>query len=164
VLVFIFFGGLSWYANARTPADTEMEQILLSWALKLTGRSSPVTAPVVEYVPHQYFVENACGGNECKVWGWYPNTGGNTIYVDERFHEILFDGSDGRSLLGASIIVHEMVHYIQAVDRDFAKYQCADAIALEREAYSVQRAYIYAYGRYLPVGVSMHNAGCEGGE
>ena len=72
------------------------------------------------------------------------------------------DGSDQRSLLAASIIVHEFTHYLQAVKRGFAPYRCQAAIELEREAYGVQTAYIVSYGRYLLVGISMHNAGCGG--
>jgi len=36
------------------------------------------------------------------------------------------------------------------------------AIELEREAYGVQNSYIVSYGRYLPIGVPMHYAGCGG--
>lgn len=165
VITFVSLLCMAFLTNAgtveRNAEEVEMEQTLLSWAVKLSGMPKPKVAPIVEYVPHEFFVTKACGGNECKVWGWYPNTGGNIVYVDERFHAILFDGSDGRSVLAASVIVHEMVHYLQAVTRRFALYQCKDAIALEIEAYGVQQAYINAYGRYMPVGVSMHNAGCE---
>ncbi len=64
--------------------------------------------------------------------------------------------------LAASIIVHEFTHYLQAAKRGFAAYRCEEAIELEREAYGVQNAYIVSYGRYSPVGISMHNAGCGG--
>jgi hypothetical protein len=47
-------------------------------------------------------------------------------------------------------------------NRGFAKYGCAQALQLEREAYNVQNAYIVAYGRYMQVGISMQNTGCEG--
>jgi hypothetical protein len=76
--------------------------------------------------------------------------------------ELMADGTDPRSLLAASIIVHEFTHYLQAVKRGFAAYLCEDSIELEREAYGVQSAYLVSYGRYSPVGVSMHNAGCGG--
>jgi hypothetical protein len=50
----------------------------------------------------------------------------------------------------------------QATKRHFAPYQREEPIELEREAYGVQNAYIVSYGRYLQIGVSLHNAGCEG--
>jgi len=84
------------------------------------------------------------------------------IYVHEAVRELMADGSDARSLLAASIIVHEFTHYLQAAKRGFAAYRCEDSIELEREAYGVQNAYIVSYGSYLQVGISMHNAGCEG--
>jgi len=96
------------------------------------------------------------------VWGWYPNTGGNVVYVHEAARALIEDSSDPRSLLAASIVVHEFTHYLQAANRSFAKYGCAQALELEREAYNVQNAYIVAYGRYMQIGISMQNSGCEG--
>jgi hypothetical protein len=84
------------------------------------------------------------------------------VYVHEAVRDLIADGSDPRSLLAASIIVHEFTHYLQAAKRHFAPYRCDEAIELEREAYGVQNAYIVSYGRYLPVGVSIHNSGCGG--
>jgi len=162
MLVLLILSALSFWAGADgSGADVEMKNLLFSWTVQLSGYPKPKVLPIIEYKPHAYFVKNACNEKECKVIGWYPNTGNNIVYVDEKCHEILFDGSDGRSLLCSSIIVHEMVHYLQAVGRVFASYECKDAIALEREAYAVQRAYILAYGRYLPVGLAMHKAGCK---
>jgi hypothetical protein len=113
-------------------------------------------------VPQEFFNENACHDRECRVWGWYPNTGHDVVYVHEAVRELMADGSDRRSLLAASIIVHEFTHYLQAANRGFAAYRCEESIELEREAYGVQNAYIVSYGRYWQVGVSMHNAGCGG--
>ncbi len=84
------------------------------------------------------------------------------VYVHEAARELIEDGSDPRSLLAASIIVHEFTHFLQSANRGFARYSCEEALELEHEAYKVQNAYIVAYGRYIPVGVSMHNAGCVG--
>jgi len=126
----------------------------------LSGYGQPTTPPRVEFVSQAFFNERACGGRECRVWGWYPNTGKNVVYVHEAARELIKDGSDPRSLLAASIIVHEFTHYLQAVNRGSAPYACSDAIDLEHEAYTVQNAYLVAYGRYLHVGLSMHNSGC----
>jgi hypothetical protein len=113
-------------------------------------------------MPQEFFNENACHHRECRVWGWYPNTGHDVVYVHEAVRELMADGSDQRSLLAASIIVHEFTHYLQAAKRGFAAYRCEETIELEREAYGVQNAYIASYGHYSQVGVSMHNAGCGG--
>jgi hypothetical protein len=118
--------------------------------------------PTIRYVPQQFFDDQACGGHRCRVFGWYPNNGNDVVYVHEMVRDLLNDSSDPRSLLAASIIVHEFVHYLQAASRDFAPYDCDQALELEREAYQAQSAYLVSYGRYTPVGVSMHGASCAG--
>src|ERR1700676_1497570 len=149
-------------AHASPPSSQEADLFagLLNWAVKLSGSQRPAINPVVEFVPQEFFDAHACGGKQCRVWGWYPNTSKQVVYVHEGARELIEDGSDPRSLLAASIIVHEFTHFLQAANRGFARYTCEDALELEREAYNVQNAYIVAYGRYMQVGVSMHNAGC----
>ena len=135
--------------------------VLMSWAVTLSGYPTPAAMPHVEAVAHEYFVEHACGGRECKVLGWYAR--GHTLYVDRRL-----DYRD--SLYASSIVVHEMVHYLQQLDVERRAAQspgtatiCPSAIAMEREAYGVQREYLLRSGEYRPVGISMHSVGCEEG-
>ena len=160
----ILFLLLSTSATSSPPSSQELELLdgLLSWAVKLSGYEKPATSPTVEFMPQAFFNANACRGKPCRVWGWYPNTGGNVVYVHEATRALIEDSSDPKSLLAASIVVHEFTHYLQAANRSFAKYGCAQALALEREAYKVQNAYIATYGRYMQVGISMQNSGCEG--
>jgi hypothetical protein len=150
------------HASSPSPQEADLYAGLLHWAVKLSGYPQPATPPTVEFVTQEFFVEHACGGRRCRVWGWYPNTGKQVVYVHEAARELVEDGSDPRSLLAASIIVHEFTHYLQAANRAFARYECNEALALEHEAYGVQNAYFVAYGRYMQVGLSMHNAGCTG--
>jgi hypothetical protein len=150
-------------AAAPPPASQgEMMTGLLNWAVRLSKYPAPAVMPEVRYVPQQFFDEHACGGHKCSVWGWYPNTGKNVVYVHERVRALLNDASDPRGLLAASIVVHEFVHYLQAASRGFSPYDCGQALQLEREAYQAQSAYLVNYGSYLPVGVSMHTASCSG--
>jgi hypothetical protein len=132
----------------------ELYAILLSWAVTLSGYPMPDQPAEVKTVSHAYLVEHACNGRECKVLGWFPP--GRTIYVDNRLNP-------ADSLLAASIVVHEMVHHLQheAGRIDPAKWSCENAIALEREAYAIQREFLLRYGVYQPVGGSMHRVGCE---
>ncbi len=135
---------------------------LFSWAVSLSGLPVPSEMPVVIKVPHQYFVDNACNGRECKVYGWYA--GGRELYVDERM-------DPEESILAASVVVHEMVHYLQGAARNggfpakgaaFGEVlDCTVAIDMESEAYRVQREYIMYHGVYQPVGVSMLRVGCQ---
>lgn len=133
---------------------------LLSWAVTLSGYHVPPVAPEVLAKPHSFFVEQACNHRECKVLGWYA--GGRTLYIDERL--------DPEELLGSSIVVHEMVHYLQAVARadDGPKSRaytvtasCEQLIHWEHEAYNVQREYIARQGTFLPIGMSTLRAGCD---
>lgn len=136
--------------------------VLLSWAVTLSGYPAPSQAPEVVRVPHAFFVEKACGGRECKVYGWYA--GGKKIYLDERM-------DPQEKLLASSVVVHEMVHYLQGLSRNggapakgaaFGELpSCADAIDMEREAYGVQREFLLRYGVYQPVGLSMLGVGCD---
>jgi hypothetical protein len=142
---------------------TELYAALLSWAVMLSGYPAPARPPTVVKQPHSFFVEKACNGRECKVLGWYA--GGTDIYIDERL-------DPQKDLLASSIVVHEMVHYLQAVARgdDLPKTgaaygstpTCQQFIRWEYEAYGAQREYILRYGTYMPVGLSMLHAHCEG--
>lgn len=130
----------------------ELYAVLLSWAVTLSGYPAPAELPNVVPVTHEYLVRAACAGRECKVMGWFPP--GRSIYVDERL--------DARNnLFASSIVVHEMVHYLQQESRNGKPYDCSEALQLEREAYQAQREYLLRYGVYHPVGVSMHRVGCE---
>jgi len=143
----------------------ELFSALLSWAVVLSGYPAPPEVPRVESVSHAFFVENACGGLECKVWGWYA--GGDMLYIDSRLDPV-------NDLLASSVIVHEMVHYLQAKagklehrataalaeSAKATSINCELTIDLEREAYAVQQAFLVRYGVYRPIGVSMHAVGC----
>ena len=133
--------------------DDELHATLLSWAVDLSGLPAPQQPPLVQHMPHAFFVESACHGHECKVLGWFPP--GDTVYVDDRLNP-------RGNLLAASIVVHEMVHYLQyRAAAQGLEFSCAQSIALERQAYGAQREFITRYGVYRPVGASMHQVGCE---
>ena len=141
---------------------SDLYATLLSWAVTLSGYPAPAEAPVVVAKPHAFFVENACNHRECKVLGWY--SGGRNLYIDETL-----DPED--SLFASSIVVHEMVHYLQAVARGDSALasgaafssvpSCREIVHWEFEAYAVQREYITRYGSVLSVGGAMREAHCE---
>lgn len=131
----------------------ELYAILMSWAVTLSGLPAPEKMPEVTLVSHAELVKAACSGRECKVMGWFPP--GETIHLDQRLNP-------QDNLLASSVVVHEMVHYLQhqAAARELP-FDCAATIALERQAYGVQREFLLRYGVYQPVGVSMHKVGCD---
>lgn len=121
-------------------------EILLSWAVFLSPYPEPATAPEVQIVPPEFFHEHACGGKECDVIGWYNDQG--IVY----FHEDL----DPNSMLGRSIAVHELVHYLQHLSGKYVSNSCEDSIERELEAYRVQNEYLIAHGtkprKVMPAG------------
>ena len=130
----------------------ELYATLLSWAVVITGYAAPAAPPEVVRVPHDYLERVACSSRDCKVLGWFPP--GNRIYVDERL-------DPEHSLYASSIVVHEMVHYLQQTSGRYSTpYTCEQTMAMEREAYAAQQTYLVRYGVYQPIGISMHNAGC----
>ena len=131
----------------------ELYAILMSWAVMLSGYPAPADMPSMVRTSHSFLVQAACRGEECKVMGWYPP--GNTIYIDGRL-------DPQHNLLHSSVIVHEMVHYLQHEAGNVSHpFSCEATIALEREAYQAQRDYLLRYGVYQPVGASMHHVGCD---
>lgn len=131
----------------------ELYAALMSWAITLSGYSAPVTMPQVVTVPHATLVQKACGGRECKVLGWFPP--GDTIFLDDRL-------KPEKDLYASSILVHEMVHYLQYQSTKYGKpYSCPALVSMEREAYAAQREFFIRYGVYQPVGASMHQVGCD---
>lgn len=101
----------------------------------LTGYPAPTQAPIVELIPHVELQEMACEG-PCEIRGWYP--GGSTIYLDDRL-------DPDTSMWDRSIVVHELVHYLQEQDGAFgAVPTCQRWFDREEEAYTVQRQWLLA--------------------
>ena len=107
--------------------------ILLSWASHLSGYPMPSEPPEIRFEQHAIFVENACGGKECNVVGWYNDA--DVVYIDERYSDI----EDG---FATSLVVHEFTHYLQHKSGAFESQSCEDSISREREAYYVQNLYL----------------------
>jgi hypothetical protein len=130
----------------------ELLAILMSWSVTLSGYSRPRAAPEIVMAPHSYLIAEACGGRECQVLGWYPP--GQKIFLDDRL-------DPATSLYASSVVVHEMVHFLQQQSGRFEEsVDCAFAVEREREAYAVQREFLLRSGSYQPVGASLHAVRC----
>ncbi len=106
--------------------------ILLSWASHLSGYPMPADMPEVRFEEHAFFVEQVCGGKECKVVGWYNDE--NIVYIDKQYRNV----EDG---FASGLVVHEFTHYLQHKSGAFDSLSCEDSVAREREAYDVQNRY-----------------------
>ena len=112
---------------------TQLISDLLYAVQALAGYSAPVQTPAVEFVPHLTLEEMACEGH-CDIRGWYA--GGGTIYLDDHL-------DPANNLWDRSIVVHEMVHYLQDRAGAFgAVPTCRRWIEREEEAYAVQRRWL----------------------
>jgi len=114
---------------------------LLNWAVHLSRYDKPDSSPDVKFVTHDYLVLNACYGKDCDVLGWYNDQ--KTIYIDRRIAAL-------DTLMERSVMVHEMVHFLQDISGQYQD-DCAAQVMREREAYEIQRQYFYAYGALSPV-------------
>lgn len=101
----------------------------------------PERMPEVHFVPQQTIQEKFCNG-PCRVRAAYqPEMG---VYIDERLDVV-------RNTYERSILVHELVHHLQATSGlfDTAMSECERATRDEREAYEIQN-------RYLSIMKDMH--------
>jgi hypothetical protein len=120
---------------------------LLSWVHAVAGYPIPATAPMVQFASHQFLVDTMCGGVDCPVAGMYLY--GNTVYLDDRL-----DVEDNP--FHQSILLHELVHYLQKHSGLFAPPSCTTWVAAEREAYRLQARWLaerqlaYPVMRYMP--------------
>jgi len=136
----------------------ELIKQLLTWAVFYTGYTMPAELPVIEYVPHSYFVQTICynedtAENPCTVRAMYDDNNDGVIYLNEKF----IDDIDPYT---KSIIVHEMVHYLQDMSgewKDIEKWdriiRCQEREYRQREAYMVQDKYsddVHNIRRLLP--------------
>lgn len=108
---------------------------LLVTVQALTGYPGSTRAPVVAFIPHVELRGMAREG-PCEIRGWYA--GGSTIYLDDRL-------DPEANKWDRSIVVHELVHYLQEQDGAFgAVPTCQRWLEREEEAYTVQQQWLLA--------------------
>lgn len=108
--------------------------VLLSWAAQLSGYPYPHTVPSLQYRSHEFFVKQACGGSEpCRVAAWYDDK--KIIYLDDRITNL-------RDPMVRSLLVHEMVHYLQDLSGKYKSADCHTRVLREQQAYAAQRLYL----------------------
>jgi hypothetical protein len=118
---------------------------LMGWAMKFGDYPKPAELPAIQFVTHEFLVEHACYGVECKVVGWYNDE--SIVYLDDRYQNL--EGAKESAL-----VVHEFTHYLQ----DMSGYwpdTCEAQVSREREAYYVEDQYRFTVltglGRLAPV-------------
>ncbi len=111
---------------------------LLTAIHALSGYAVPASLPAMQSLPHSELEARVCPRNGCGVKAFYIQ--GEGIYLD--------DALDPAADMGArSILLHELVHYVQGVSGKFAAMApCRGWYAKEQEAYSIQNAYLRSQG------------------
>ena len=123
---------------------TEATTVLLSW-IKARASYDPamidrLQSPTVKMRSHAFFEQIACHGSkrECHRVAWY--NGGRIVY--------LRDDIDFSSVEAAGILLHELVHYVQAKSDTFVEENQCNRFRREREAYDLQKTYLIENGHY----------------
>ena len=113
---------------------SELIGVLLSWASHLSGYTYPDSIPRIEQRPAAFFEQQVCAGRKrCEVVAWYDDQG--VIYLDDRIDDI-------EDPLIRSVLVHELVHYLQDLSGEFTRNDCEEKMRRERQAYAIQRSYL----------------------
>ena len=100
----------------------------------LSGYPVPETLPRIAYRPRAFFSNRVCGGSACPAVGWYNDQ--NIIYLHEKYR---YEDQDD---FANSLLLHELVHFLQHHSGRFNSLSCDDSLAREREAYAVQNDYL----------------------
>ncbi len=100
----------------------------------VSGHGLPAQMPEIHFVPHAVIEEKFCN-RPCRVQAAYqPETG---VYIDETLDVV-------RNTYHRSILLHELVHHVQATSGlfDGNMSECERATRDEREAYDIQNRYL----------------------
>jgi hypothetical protein len=134
---------------------------LLNAIAKLSDYQRPSAAPRVSKVSRAQIESTICSG-PCAVKAWYlPEDG---IFLDDSL-------MPETNLVHRSILLHELVHYVQEVSADAGSMNaCERWLHRERRAYQVQNEYLVRLGNSsgypLMVGNQMwlatHRNACAG--
>lgn len=110
---------------------------LLAWINIEAGLEVPDRTPVVAFVPRASLELMACKG-PCPILGLYPGKG--VVYVDG-------DLALETNICARSVLLHELVHYMQDKARRFAEYSPELRWQMrELEAHQIQSQFLTAHG------------------
>jgi hypothetical protein len=112
----------------------------------LSKYSIPDQLPTVHRVPHERIEELNCGGDKCAALAVYRS--GEGIYIDDAL-------KPETSIFARSVLLHELVHYLQDVSNELASAEPCDRwYRREQEAYAIQKQFLIIVGSQLRVAYS----------
>lgn len=123
----------------------------------LSSYGAPAVAPRVAFVSQQRLQQEACG-RPCEVYGWFPP--GQTIFIDDRLDPT-------KDMVARSILLHELVHYIQQEEGTFPPGGGCEAwLEREWEAYDIQIRWLAAQSAspksWTRLGLRRQRMNCRG--
>ena len=109
---------------------------LLMWAVSVSQYPEPASMPDLKALSHRQLVNVVCAGKPCNAVAYYDHHA-SIIYYDDNLD---IQNSD----VARGFIVHELVHFLQDEAGKMKKtpLPCEDYVALEREAYRAQQAFL----------------------
>jgi hypothetical protein len=108
--------------------------VLLAWIHATAGYVAPERPPLVQLVQPRLIADIMCDSQpKCPVLAMYLH--GNTIFLDDRLD---VHGNDYHT----SILLHELVHYVQQQTGRFREGNCDSWIKEEQEAFRIQTAWL----------------------
>jgi hypothetical protein len=120
----------------------------------ISGYQFPEDFPNVAQVSHQELERHACGGKCTMVKAAYvPEQG---IFVDSRLDPL-------NNVMDRSILLHELVHHVQAVTGRYADLnECERRQSEEAEAFAIQNGYLASVRSGLSVALPRFVYRCDG--
>jgi hypothetical protein len=114
----------------------------------MSDYAKPSTAPPVTKVSRAEIERTICNG-PCPVKAWHMP--GEGIFMDDRL-------SPETDLVHRSILLHELVHYLQDINGQGASMdECDRWLSREREAYRLQNQYLGLIGNSASYHVMVAN-------
>lgn len=132
--------------------EAELLPALMSALHQLSKYPVSVAVPEIYRVSQERLQELACSG-KCAVLGTYRP--GEGIYLDERL-------SPENSLFDRSVLLHELVHYLQEMNGELSDMRPCDRwYHREQEAYAIQKNFLMLVGSAVRVGYSANQSTCD---
>ena len=114
----------------------------MAWIHTTAAYAVPETAPRIEFVQPRLIADIMCDGRpRCPVLAMYLH--GNTIFLDDRLDV-------HRDDYHTSILLHELVHYVQQQSGRFMEGDCDSWVKEEQEAFRIQAAWLRERTIFLP--------------
>ena len=142
----------------RACVDAELASDLVGWAARLSGRSQPAAAvlPLLQPLPLEELARTVCPERPGSCRGLVAAY--NTVSRRIVYRATL----DMRNPTDQAFIVHELVHWLQHLERgDAIEDSCRSVLAAEREAYAVQNQYLTRFQQLQRVGEMLRFTYCD---